>query len=222
MSDRRQADVWRDARESMVEQQLRARGIASHAVLNAMRSVPRHLFVDPSSVAEAYGDFPLPIGYEQTISQPYMVGCMVELCELARGKKVLEVGAGSGYQTAVLAQLSEHVYATEIIKPLVHRAAAALKALKITHAIVQHCDGSWGWPEHAPYDAIVVAAGAPQVPTPLLKQLSPNGGRLVIPVGPTRGAQVLQTHVRQGDDITCETHMACRFVDLQGYYGWKY
>jgi len=233
------------AREAMVEYQLRSRGIRDAAVLDAMAEVPRHLFVEPSDRDQAYADHPLPIGSGQTISQPYMVARMVELCALSPDKKVLEIGTGSGYQTAVLARLCGCVYSVEIVPELARRAVKVLEAIGIDcsalrqeraelpnqapqakagtasgHVTVVGRDGSAGWDEHAPYDAIVVAAGAPAIPPPLLEQLA-NRGRLVIPVGPLRGIQILQMHQRRDDSIVCFEDTACRFVDLQGKYGWQ-
>jgi protein-L-isoaspartate(D-aspartate) O-methyltransferase len=211
--------LFERARLAMVQKQIAQRGVKEASVLAALRAVPRHRFVDPRDSELAYADHPLPIGHGQTISQPYMVARMVELCRLDGHERVLEVGAGSGYQAAVLAQLCRHVYAVEIVAELADRARVVLEELAIDNVTLAERDGSEGWPEHAPFDAIVVAAGAPEVPRPLLDQLE-DGGRLVIPVGPTRGLQSLQLLERSGDEIKCWDDLACRFVDLQGRYGW--
>jgi len=212
-------DRFHTAREAMVRSQLRRRGVRSERVLEAMGRVPRHLFVDPTCHREAYEDHPLPIGEGQTISQPYMVARMTELCELDDGDTVLEVGAGSGYQTAVLAALCRHVFAAEYLPGLVDRARGALAAAGVDNVTLEARDGTLGWPEHAPFDAILVAAGAPAVPDPLRQQLA-EGGRLVIPVG-GRGMQILQLITRRGDDFKSVMDTACRFVDLRGEHGWQ-
>ena len=202
----------------MVTAQLERRGIADPRVLEAMIRVPRHRFVEVDDPALAYGDHPLPIGHRQTISQPYMVARMTEICCLSPGDRVLEVGAGSGYQTAVLAELCAEVYATEIIAELADGATSKLTQLGYDNVVVAHRDGSTGWSEHAPYDVILVAAGAPRVPEPLKAQLV-DGGRLVIPIG-GRLMQVLQCWRRQGGEWHHVEDTACRFVDLHGEHGW--
>ena len=166
----------------MVEQQIQARGVADPRVLAAMRTVPRHRFVDASQSASAYDDRPLPIGHGQTISQPYIVAYMVELLRLVPGAKVLEVGTGCGYQAAVLAELAREVYTIEIVKPLADCASRTLKDLGYTSIRVRHGDGYGGWPDQAPFDGIVVAAAPDHVPPALIAQLA-VGARLVIPVG---------------------------------------
>jgi protein-L-isoaspartate(D-aspartate) O-methyltransferase len=203
----------------MVEQQIRRRGISDGAVLEAMARVPRHAFVDRCYLEEAYEDHPLPIGCGQTISQPFMVALMTELCDLSPGDSVLEVGAGSGYQSAVLAALCQKVYATEIVEDLVSKARRALSAAGCDNVLLELRDGSKGWPDHAPYDAILVAAGAPGVPEPLREQLA-EGGRLVIPVG-GRGLQILKRITRRGHVFETSADTACRFVDLRGEHGWS-
>jgi protein-L-isoaspartate(D-aspartate) O-methyltransferase len=169
-------------RKEMVEQQLRGRGICDECVLDAMLRIPRHRFVDKEMRCDAYGDYPLPIGFGQTISQPYIVALMTELAQPFSDARALEVGTGSGYQAAVLAELCKEVFGIELVKPLAQKANALLKELGYTNAHVQQGDGYFGWPEHAPFDVIVVAAAPPQVPQPLVEQLAP-GGRMVIPVG---------------------------------------
>jgi protein-L-isoaspartate(D-aspartate) O-methyltransferase len=177
-------------RERMVKEQIEARGVTDADVLAAMRRVPRHEFVPPQLRDAAYEDHPLPIGHGQTISQPYIVALMTELLKLKRGDKVLEIGTGSGYQAAVLAELTDQVYTIEIIKPLADTAAATLKRCGYDKVQVKFGDGYEGWPEHAPFDAIIVTAAADHVPPPLLEQLKP-GGRMVIPVGGVFHRQVL-------------------------------
>lgn len=174
-------DVTRAARAAMVEDQLVARGVADPRVLAAMRAIPRHRFVPPAWRAQAYTDGPLPIAHDQTISQPYVVAVMTELAAIAPGDRVLEVGTGSGYQTAVLCALTPHVYSLEVVPALAAAAAEALADLGLA-AHLRVGDGWAGWPERAPFDAIVVTAAPPVVPPALVEQLAP-GGRLVLPVG---------------------------------------
>ena len=207
-----------EARERMVTDQIAGRGVRDPRVLAAMRAVPREAFVDANQRHRAYEDHPLPIGHGQTISQPYIVARMCELLALRGGERVLEIGAGCGYQTAVLAALAQAVWGVEIVPELTDRANRNLKTLGIANARVECFDGTAGWPEHAPYDGIVVAAGAPRVPVMLLAQLA-DGGRLVIPVGP-REDQVLLTVTRRGDDYETTREAPVRFVDLVGRYGW--
>jgi protein-L-isoaspartate(D-aspartate) O-methyltransferase len=206
-----------EARQSMVFEQLVKRGIRDERVLAAMGTVPRHLFVDPSLADEAYGDRPLPIGFGQTISQPYMVARATELAAPRAGDRVLEVGAGCGYQAAVLAQLAEEVFAVEIVPGLASRAADTLAVIGVENVTVDSFDGSAGWPQHAPYDAIIVSAGAPRVPPLLVDQLA-DGGRLVIPVGSPE-EQVLAVVRRTGDHYETTYDTRCRYVDLLGRFG---
>jgi protein-L-isoaspartate(D-aspartate) O-methyltransferase len=189
-------------------------------VLEAMRTVPRHFFVPEALQANAYGDHALPIAANQTISQPFIVARMTELLELDERSRVLEIGAGSGYQTAVLARLAAQVYAIERIGELARVAQARIRQLGIYNATVKCFDGTLGWSAHAPYDAILVAAGGPEVPEPLLAQLK-VGGRLVIPVGETRESQRLVRVIRTEKDYKREDHGACAFVPLIGHYGWS-
>jgi len=200
-------------RTRMVDEQLVARGLRSEDVLAAMRSVPRHLFVPPELAAKAYVDAPLPIGLGQTISQPYMVALMTELLGVDVRSRVLEIGAGSGYQTAVLGEVAGEVYALELLAPLAERARAVLARLgyKNTHAAI--ADGSRGWPETAPFDAVLVAAAARQAPPALLRQLV-DGGRLVIPLGDPHRDQVLTVFQRAGDEFRERRDTPCRFVPL--------
>lgn len=213
-------DPFAAQREAMVEEQIAARGVADARVLRALREVPRHLFVDPGDLDQAYADHPLPIGHGQTISQPFMVARMVELCALRAEDRVLEVGAGSGYQAAVLARCCAWVYALELIGALAERARARLEQAQVQNVTVIEGDGSLGYAPAAPFDAIVVAAGAPAVPPPLLEQLR-VGGRLVIPVGASRGLQCLQVHERKAEGSSWREETPCRFVDLRGRYGWR-
>ena len=197
----------------MVEEQLVRRGLRDEDVLAAMRSVPRHLFVPDEAGGEAYADSPLPIGLGQTISQPYMVALMTALLEVDVRSKVLEVGAGSGYQTAVLAEVAGEVYAVERLAPLAERARATLARLGYANVHLAIGDGARGWHEQAPFQGILVAAAADEVPPELLGQLA-DGGRLVVPVGKGRGDQVLTIVERDGDSFEERHDTRCRFVPL--------
>jgi len=195
-------------------------GIRDVRVLDAMRSIPRHLFVPEALQGRAYGDHALPIAANQTISQPFIVARMSELLEIDERSRVLEIGAGSGYQTSVLARLGAQVYAIERIGELARVAQARIRNLGIHNATVKCFDGTLGWSAHAPYDAILVAAGGPEVPEPLLAQLK-TGGRLVIPIGEVREVQRLLRVIRTEKGYTNEDHGACAFVPLIGHYGWS-
>jgi protein-L-isoaspartate(D-aspartate) O-methyltransferase len=208
---RPQADGQDEARRRMVEQQIVARGVSDPRVLDAMRAVPRHRFVDASLAAQAYSDRPLPIGSGQTISQPYIVAYMTELLKLPPGAKVLEVGTGCGYQTAVLAEIAREVWSIEIVQALADRAKQTLADLGYRHAHVKHGDGYGGWPEHAPFDGILVAAAPDHVPPALVAQLK-VGGRLVIPVG--RFDQEMRVITRTADGSREERLIPVRFVPL--------
>ncbi len=203
----------------MVETQLAARDIADPRVLAAMRTVPRHEFVPAADQPAAYQDRPLPIGYGQTISQPYMVALMCELLAAEPHHRVLEVGAGSGYQAAVLGHLAGEVYAIEIVPELVARARAVLSRLDYTNVHVLEGDGSLGHPAAAPFDRIIVAAAAPTVPPPLVEQLT-EGGRLVAPVG-DRGLQTCIVGTRQQGTLRLHQSISCHFVPLVGAHGWQ-
>jgi protein-L-isoaspartate(D-aspartate) O-methyltransferase len=202
----------------MVDRQIQARGVKDEAVLAALRKIPRHQFVSAQLSDQAYEDKPLAIGYGQTISQPYMVARMSELARLGGRERVLEIGAGSGYQTAVLCELAARVFAVEVIPQLADAARARLVALSYRNFQLEAFDGTHGWSEYAPYDAIIVAAGAPRVPALLPAQLA-DGGRLVIPVGEREDQRLLRI-VRTGDRFDTDTDIPCRFVDLIGRYGW--
>jgi protein-L-isoaspartate(D-aspartate) O-methyltransferase len=206
-------------RERMVAEQLEARGIHDEAVLEAMRRVPRHLFVDESLHERAYDDTPLPIGEQQTISQPYMVALMTEALGPSPGAKVLEVGTGSGYQAAVLAELAVRVVSLERIPVLAERARRLLAMLGYDGVRVETADGTLGWPPDAPYDGILVAAGAPQIPRPLVEQLAAEG-RLVLPMGED-DLQSLVRIRRDGSGLVEDYFGECRFVKLRGSYGWE-
>jgi len=206
------------ARDRMVDEQLWGRGIRDDRVLAAMVRIPRHRFVQEALVSRAYGDAPLPIGDGQTISQPYMVGLMSEALGLGGGERVLEVGTGSGYQTAVLADLAAKVYSVERVRSLADQALRRLGDLGYYNIRIRTGDGSMGWAEEAPFDAILVTAGAPAVPAPLLDQLGP-GGRLVVPVG-TASSQTLRRITRGPRGHVAEDLVGCVFVKLVGERGW--
>ncbi len=204
-------------RAEMVDKQLVARGIADPRVLAAIAAVPRHRFVEPALVESAYEDRPLAIGHGQTISQPFMVARATELAAPQPGERALEVGVGCGYQAAVLARLCDHVFGVELLSDLAARAIATLGALGVANAVVECFDGSGGWPQHAPYDVIIVSAGAPRIPSLLVDQLA-DGGRMVIPVGESDQQQLAVVR-RQGDSYSTTPDTRCRYVDLRGRYG---
>jgi len=210
-----------EARANMVTQQLIDRHITDARVLEAMREIPRHLFVDRTLWDSAYNDRPLPIGFGQTISQPYIVAFMTQALQLpADGQGViLEIGTGSGYQAAILSRLAAQVYSVERVRALADRTQLLLKRLGIENVKIKVGDGGYGWPEYAPYDAIVTTAAAPELPAPLKVQLK-DGGRLVAPVGP-RGQQDLLRLQRQGDRLIQETLAPVAFVPLIGEHGWE-
>ncbi len=215
------ADRFQKQRSKMVDAQLRARGIRDGRVLAAMEKIPRHLFVDEGLADQAYNDSPLPIDRQQTISQPYMVALMSEAMGLAGDERVLEIGTGSGYQTAILAELAERVFSIERIAVLANRARRILDALNYYNVAIRVGDGTLGWREEGPFAAIMVTAGSPRVPRSLIEQLT-VGGRLVIPVG-NRSSQSLLRLTRLSDDpddLKREELGGCRFVDLIGEHGW--
>ena len=208
------------ARRRMVAEQVTARGVKDQRVIDAMLRVPRHLFVPDALAAQAYSDFPLPIGERQTISQPYMVAVMSEALQLNGEEKVLEIGTGSGYQAAVLALLARQVFSLERIPALARQARRILDKAGFARVNVRVTDGTFGWEEEAPFDGIIVTAGAPEVPQPYRDQLA-IGGRLVIPVG-DRVSQTLVRVTRLGErDFREERLLGCRFVPLVGGLGWR-
>jgi protein-L-isoaspartate(D-aspartate) O-methyltransferase len=203
----------------MVEEQIISRGIRDSGVIEAMKKVPRHLFVEEALQSQGYSDHPLPIGEKQTISQPYMVALMTEALQLTGKEKVLEIGAGSGYQTAILAELGEKVFSIERIRSLAIRARKLLYELGYFNVEIKIFDGTYGWVEEGPFDAIIVTAGAPDIPQPLVDQLA-MGGRLVIPVGDTFVQDLIRV-TKTGEGIKREDLGGCRFVKLIGRYGWE-
>ena len=208
-----------ELRNKMVDEQLIPRGIKDKRVLSAMRKVPRHLFVEEAQQESAYGDYALPIGEGQTISQPYMVGVMTEALGLLGDERVLEVGTGSGYQAAVLAELAGHVYSIERISPLAVKAKRLLYELGYSNVSVKVFNGTIGWKEESPFDRIVVTAGSPEIPAPLINQLC-EGGRMIIPVG-DRYSQMLTKVVRTPDGVVSTALFPCIFVPLIGEHGWR-
>jgi protein-L-isoaspartate(D-aspartate) O-methyltransferase len=206
-------------RTRMVEEQLVQRGLTDERVLTAMRKVPRHLFVDEALRARAYGDHALPIGEEQTISQPYIVGLMTSLLALSGREKVLEVGTGSGYQTAVLAECARRVCSIERLPRLAQRARALLEELGYANVWIRVGSGTFGWPDEAPFDRIIVTAGGPSVPPPLFEQLAP-GGRMVLPLGDTE-SQTLTVVENEAGVMRRTPHGECKFVRLVGKYAWE-
>jgi len=205
-------------RERMVEEQIKARGITDERLLAAFRKVPRHLFVPQEAQRDAYADHPLPIPGGQTISQPYIVALMINSLKLQGHERVLELGTGSGYQTAILAELALEVFSIERLPELLSAVAQRLDALGYLNIRLSHGNGSLGWPEHAPYDAILVSAAAPDVPTPLLEQLAEQG-RMVLPIGPPEGQMLNEIEKRQGTLFRRDI-ASCVFVPLIGQYGW--
>jgi protein-L-isoaspartate(D-aspartate) O-methyltransferase len=209
------ADDMQAARDRMVQDQLVAAGIRDPRVLEAMRRVPRHAFVPEEMRARAYDDGPLPIGHGQTISQPFVVALMCELAVLRPDSRVLEAGTGCGYQAAVLAELAGDVYTIEIVEPLARSAAARLAELGYDRVHVRHGDGAAGWPEAAPFDAVLVAAATDRVPEPLLAQLAPDG-RAIVPVGPRWQIQELRVYRRTTDGIEVTPVCPVAFVPFTG------
>jgi protein-L-isoaspartate(D-aspartate) O-methyltransferase len=206
-------------RALMVERHVAARGVRDARVLQAMRDVPRHLFVPPLVVSKAYGPGALPIGAKQTISQPYIVARMIELLELTGREKVLEIGTGTGYQAAVLSRLCAKVFSIERINELALRAAELFKTLHIHNAAVKVFDGTYGWSDQAPFDRIIVAAAAPSVPEPLVQQLA-RTGRMILPIGPEKNQRLARV-TRVGTNVQIEDCGTAEFVPLVGRFGWK-
>jgi len=212
-------DSFSKNRGEMVDRQLKARGISDPEVLADMGRIPRHLFVEKAFLDRSYDDTPLPIADRQTISQPYIVAFMVEALGLTGKKKVLEIGTGSGYQTAILAGLADRVFSIERSLKLGRQAEGRLSDMGFHNVLVRIADGTHGWAEEAPFDAIVVSAAAPEVPQPLLRQLSKNG-RLVIPVG-NDDEQVVYRITKTARGLEKESLLPCRFVRLVGRFGWE-
>lgn len=208
------------ARKRMVEEQIIFRGIKDDGVIRVMGEMPRHLFVPKALADQAYGDYPLNIGEGQTISQPLMVAIMTEALDLAGGEKVLEIGTGSGYQTAILAELCDHVYTIERIRSLANTARKTLYDIGIANFTLRVGDGTVGWPDAAPFDGVLVTAGAPVIPDVYIDQLA-DGGRLVIPVG-DEWSQQLVVAKKMGDKVQQRLVTGCRFVKLVGKYGWQH
>jgi len=210
---------YRRQREEMVLKQIEARGITSSAVLAALRKVPRHLFVSEALMDQAYGDYPLPIGEQQTISQPYIVAEMTQALELDKNSRVLEIGTGSGYQAAILAEIAFRVYTIERISSLYGKTRRLFDRLRYHNIITRYADGTCGWPDESPFDAIIVTAGAPLIPEALIEQLN-IGGRMVIPVGNKYSQELIK--LEKDESGTHQTNLGgCRFVKLVGEQGWK-
>jgi protein-L-isoaspartate(D-aspartate) O-methyltransferase len=206
-------------RGRMVADQIVPRGVSDPRVLAAMRKVPRHEFLPDVLKDQAYGDHAIPIGEGQTISQPYIVAFMTELLELKETDRVLEIGTGSGYQAAILAELSKKVYTVERVKGLAERARATLDRLGYPTVAIKVFDGTYGWKDMAPFDAIIVTAAAPEIPAPLVEQLK-EGGRMIVPVG-ERYSQVLMKVVKTESGVLRSQSIPCVFVPLIGNHGWK-
>jgi protein-L-isoaspartate(D-aspartate) O-methyltransferase len=210
---------WAAARRTMVETQLIPRGISDERVLDAMEAVPRHVFVSPGMESRAYGDHALPISEGQTISQPYMVALMTQELELTGDEKVLEIGTGSGYQTAILSLLADRVFSIERVESLARRARETLEELEIHNVAVRVGDGTIGWKEFEPYDRILITAGAPRIPQSLLEQLA-DPGIMVAPVG-SQGLQQLRILRKEAGEISVRHGSECVFVPLLGREGWN-
>jgi len=206
-------------RMRMVDEQIIARGIRDPRVITAMRKVPRHVFVEEALQNQAYSDHPLPIGEKQTISQPFMVALMTEAMQLKGMEKVLEIGAGSGYQTAILAEIAFKVFSIERIRSLTIQARKLLYDLGYLNVEIKFSDGTLGWVDESPFDAIIVTAGSPGIPQPLVDQLA-TGGRLVIPVGDAADQELVRI-TKDGRGTKREDLGGCRFVKLIGQHGWE-
>jgi len=211
--------IYTRRREEMVRKQIEARGITDAKVLAAVQNVPRHLFVSEALQDQAYGDFPLPIGEQQTISQPYMVAEMTQALQVSEDDRVLEIGTGSGYQAAVLAEIVFRVYTVERIYTLFSRARRLFDALSYHNIVTRYSDGTLGWKDEGPFDAIIVTAGAPDIPYPLVSQLA-QGGRMVIPVGDQHSQELVKLY-KDEKGIHRTDLGGCRFVKLVGEHGWK-
>jgi protein-L-isoaspartate(D-aspartate) O-methyltransferase len=215
-------DRYAKQRKKMVDSQIRSRGVRDERVLRAMEKIPRHLFIDEGLIDQAYNDNPLPIGEKQTISQPYIVALMTEALELKGREKVLELGTGSGYQAAILAELADRVFTVERLASLAQKARKLLESLNYYNVVIRVGDGTYGWREESPFDAIAVSAGSPSIPRMLVEQLA-IGGRLVIPVGGRYSQSLIKlTRLSENpDDVKKEDLGGCRFVSLIGEHGWK-
>jgi protein-L-isoaspartate(D-aspartate) O-methyltransferase len=215
-------DRYAKQRKKMVDAQIRSRSVRDERVLRAMEKIPRHLFIDEGLIDQAYNDNPLPIGEKQTISQPYIVALMTEALELKGREKVLELGTGSGYQAAILAELADRVFTIERIASLAQKARKLLESLNYYNVVIRVGDGTYGWREESPFDAIAVSAGSPSIPRMLVEQLA-IGGRLVIPVGGRYSQSLIKlTRLSENpDDVKKEDLGGCRFVSLIGEHGWK-
>lgn len=220
MSPESRSDGFEILRTEMVRRLADDHHIRDERVLEAMASIPRHEFVPDALRSQAYRDNALPLSSGQTVSQPFIVAKMTELLELTGNERVLEIGAGSGYQTAILCKLSDKVFSIERIRELAEKAESRLKSLGFANFVMKCADGTLGWPENGPYDAIIAAAGGPEIPQPLVDQLA-VGGRLLIPVGPSQAEQTLMRIRRTATGIRKEDHGQCAFVPLIGEYGWK-
>ena len=210
---------YKRQREEMVKRQIVARGITDEKVITAMRNVPRHLFVSEALRDQAYGDFPLPIGEQQTISQPYIVAEMTQALQLSKEDRVLEVGTGSGYQASIIAQIGYRVYTIERIHSLLLKARSLFDRLLYHNIITRYSDGTAGWADESPFDAIIITAGAPSIPETLVSQLA-VGGRMVVPVGDQYSQELIKLH-REKNGIHKTSLGGCRFVKLIGEQGWR-
>ena len=206
-------------RKRMIEEQLLPRGITDGKVLAAIGKIPRHFFIPGKSLETAYGDYPVPVGEGQTISQPYMVALMTQCLELKGGERVLEIGTGSGYQAAILAEIAKEVYSVERFDSLAQKAQALLDELSYKNIKIKVGDGTEGWSEFAKYEGIIVTAGTPSIPEPLVEQLA-EGGRLVVPVGGAFSQELILVRKTAGE-ISQEEICGCTFVPLVGKYGWR-
>ncbi|MBW2568074.1 MAG: protein-L-isoaspartate(D-aspartate) O-methyltransferase [Deltaproteobacteria bacterium] len=211
--------IFERMREKMVREQIASRGITDLNVLEAMNKVPRHLFVSEALMDQAYGDFPLPIGEQQTISQPYIVAEMTQALQLKREDRVLEIGTGSGYQAVIIAEIVFRVYTIERIRPIFIKTRKLFDELHYHNIVTKYSDGTSGWEDESPFDAIIVTAGAPTIPETLVNQMA-IGGRMVIPVG-TQHSQELIKLTRDENDVHTTSLGGCRFVKLVGEYGWE-